>query len=143
MNNKTVSELKKIAKELQIDEYYKMNKSQLVSAIDNYVYGILYIYPKNKKSDLPVNDDITKKMSELFENCHTTGAYNKRGDFVIGEGYMGVHTCKCGETSESVDYLLTPKFATNSLCVHYLQYHRDEIPETEFEKINELLEIEK
>jgi predicted RNase H-like HicB family nuclease len=60
------------------------------------------------------------------------------GKFHKGEGYMGVHDCTgehCDAQSESREYLLDNGFITNTLCVHYLMFHREEIPQSEMDKV--------
>ena len=51
---------------------------------------------------------------------------------------MGVHQCSCGLRSTSYDYLFPNNMETNSLCLHYLEWHRHEIPDIEFEKLDKL-----
>lgn len=48
--------------------------------------------------------------------------------------YKGTHTCSCGMTSDNVDHLL-PGMTTNSLMVHYVSCHRDEVPQGEIDKL--------
>jgi hypothetical protein len=141
-NMPTVSELLVEAKHLQIHNYHKLNKAELIKAIDEYVYPLLYIYPK-KNVTCPVNDDVTRNFKSNVKRDNTRGAYNKRGNFDIGSAFMGHHTCICGETSEGQDYLLTTpsgkRYATHTLCVHYLRDHREEIPHEEMENVKEFL----
>jgi hypothetical protein len=44
---------------------------------------------------------------------------------------LGFHTCVCGAVSDSTDFILPNGLRTNSLCVHYLAYHRAEIEDGE------------
>ena len=90
----SVKDLKIIAKELKIQDYWKMKKSELILAIDYYVHPILYIYAKKDKSNEPVNDDITEKMKNIFNSCKVTGAY-MNGNFHKNISFMGIHTCIC------------------------------------------------
>lgn len=54
--------------------------------------------------------------------------------FVNGT-WCGLHTCICGAMSEARDYQISGGFVTNSLCVHYLAHHREEVPQAELEKV--------
>ena len=59
----------------------------------------------------------------------------KADKFVPNISTKGVHECICGAESDPCDYELEDGFITNSLCVHYLAYHRSEIPQSELDKI--------
>ena len=86
---------------------------------------LLQIEPKNKKSELPVNDFLTKKMESLLESA------------IRGRGYKGRHKCVCGEKSGNYD-LEVRGYITNSLATHYLRWHRWEVPISEIEKLREI-----
>ena len=94
--------------------------------------GILYINPKSILKD-PVIDSVTKKLAWLWHRNEDSGL-----------AYFGFHRCSCGATSASAEFLIVPPsgeiFVTNSLCVHYAAYHRDEIPEEEMEKLMKIIE---
>ena len=54
---------------------------------------------------------------------------------------MGVHSCTgfgCEKKSCSFDLLLPCGLATNTLAVHYLMYHRSEVPVTDLQKIEKM-----
>lgn len=99
---------------------------------------LLYIEPLNQKSDSPVIDSLTKKMTAAFQNKKSTGVLLRDGTFNEGSSTMGFQRCACQATSDPVDYELTSGFITNSLCVHYLGWHRAEIPESELQKVESL-----
>ena len=88
--------------------------------------GILYIEPSARTSAEPVIDDLTRKMAAAY----------RLG--TPGPGYRGVHTCACGVMSSNCDYTLPGGDQTNSLCVHYLAFHRDEVPASQLEKVRRL-----
>jgi len=104
---------------------------------------LLYLEPKNPKSTEPINDEYTETMQRAFDmSIPGTANYSSVGDterHMVGGAYRGVHHCSCGETSGNKDYLLSNGMITNTLCVHYLQYHRDEICDNDWEKLDELL----
>lgn len=57
---------------------------------------------------------------------------------------MGYHTCVCGAQSSSSDWsivLTDRRLTTNSLAIHYIACHRDEVPKEQIEAL-EALEIE-
>lgn len=88
--------------------------------------GILYIEPSRKTSQEPVIDEATKKMAAAL----------RRG--VPGPGYRGWHECACGARSSNCDYTLPNGEKTNSLSVHYLTYHREDVPEEQLAKVLQL-----
>lgn len=81
---------------------------------------MLYIEPKNPPSEEPIIDELTMKMAASLRKA-ALPSYQ----------YLGFHTCVCGAKSDSTDFILPNGLLTNSLCVHYLAYHRAEIEETE------------
>lgn len=89
--------------------------------------GILYIEPKHYCSKEPVIDVLTKKM---------TSAYKKA--VPCKDRYFGSHRCSCGIKSENYDVMLSNGEQTNSLCIHYLAYHRDEVSEEQISKVMNL-----
>lgn len=103
---------------------------------------LLYIEPQGQRSTEPVIDELTKKMTAAFKD-YKTGS-GSQGQFMEDVMTMGHQTCACGAQSTNVDYLLPNGFITNSLCIHYLAWHRNEVPQVELDKIaslpNELAE---
>ena len=101
---------------------------------------LLYIEPKKEeKSETPVDDEITMVMQvALSEAAHGTSNYyetDERPVFNKGSGYKGYHCTDCDTKSASCDYLLQNGMITNSLCVFYLRYYRNAIPESEMKKV--------
>lgn len=92
-----------------------------------------------------MNDEITKIMEQAFSEAQSGAAnYSRIGEeerFWVDDGWRGCYTCDCGEWSTSHDYLLKNGMITNSLCVFYLQYYRNSIPESEIKKVMELVEF--
>jgi len=86
---------------------------------------LLQIEPKNKKSIHPSNDSVTRKMERLLESAKK------------GKAYKGTHKCVCGIRSTSYD-LFIRGYITNSLAVHYLRWHRNEVPRLEIEKVKNM-----
>jgi len=109
------------------------------------VSPLLYVYAQHKVTG-PNEDKVTQKMQQIFDSCaedgKSRGAY-EGGSFTVNLGFMGVHHCVCGVRSDSQDVLMiTPcgkKFATNTLCVHYLRDHREEITPGEMERVEKFL----
>jgi hypothetical protein len=92
---------------------------------------LLYIEPTGPVSGEPVDDELTLKMRVVFAKAVPTG-----------EVYEEFHRCtSCGEKSTNTDYILPGGMQTNSLCVHYLERHRDEVPKSELAKV-EALDVE-
>lgn len=102
---------------------------------------LLFIEPKKTKSQECLKDELTIKMFNLLQkNILNTGHLSSSGKFIKGLSTMGVHTCKCGAASSSVDYIIDDMIVTNFLCVHYLAYHRDEVPKDDIDIIHKLVE---
>lgn len=90
--------------------------------------GLLFIEPKNPASIHPVVDELTQRMAAALNDGTRKGCWK------------GVHTCVCGAESTNCNYLLSDGQVTNSLAVHYLAYHRDEVPKSELRKVRNLPE---
>jgi hypothetical protein len=88
---------------------------------------LLFIEPRLPPSVEPIVDDWTRKV---------TGAY--RASRKANYAFCGFHECSCGALSDTTDHVLPDGTMTNSLCVHYVAYHRHEVPEPEREKIRKL-----
>jgi hypothetical protein len=88
---------------------------------------LLFIEPKNLPTEEPVIDDLTLRM---------IGALRKatQPDYA----YCGLHNCVCGALSDSTDRILVNGWITNTLCVHYLAYHRAEVPASDLDAVSEL-----
>ena len=86
---------------------------------------ILYIEPR-KFNEEPIIDSLTKKMTAALRAA-------SRGDC-----YMGYHVCICGATSCACERMLPNGQMTNTLAVHYLAHHRNEIPRGELKKVEAL-----
>ena len=88
--------------------------------------GILMIEPVGKPSATPLIDELTRKM---------TAAWRRRRDALTG--YRGMHSCVCGAISDNKDHWVDD-LLTNSLCVHYLAFHRDDVLSQELDKVRVL-----
>jgi hypothetical protein len=88
--------------------------------------GVLYIEPQGLPSLEPLIDDLTVRMAAAFHKAS------------VVRSYRGFHVCSCGVTSTASEYLLASGEETNSLCVHYLAWHRDEVPDFQLDKVRAL-----
>jgi len=96
--------------------------------IINNQQAILFIEPKNSAtSPQPLIDSLTRKMTAAFRQ--------RRGDKDVMNGF---HICACGVCSDSSLHFLPNGQETNSLCIHYLAYHRSEVPIEELAKVEQL-----
>jgi hypothetical protein len=86
--------------------------------------GLLYIEPQGAAADQPVIDETTRKMAAAY-------AASTPSEF----GYRGFHMCACSATSDNRDHYLADGTDTNSLCVHYLAFHRPEVPQFQLDKV--------
>lgn len=109
---------------------------------------VLYIEPKvEDKSKQPIDDELTRKVSEAFAAA-TEGAASYSdlkagfGDgrhfFSEGSGWRGFHQTPDNEAMSSHDYLLPNGLITNSCCVHYVRWYRRAIPECDLRKLSTL-----
>lgn len=75
-------------------------------------------------------EEISDKYTDfLKKTLHKAKSYKK---------YKGWHTCICGAVSTSSDLYLHG-YITNSLALHYMQYHRSEVPQSEITKLDNLI----
>ena len=88
--------------------------------------GMLYMEPRQAPAIKPIIDSRTRKMTAAFRQASE------------GDHWMGWHTCSCGAESSSCDFILPNKEETNSLCVHYLAWHRDEVSALQLQKVEAL-----
>jgi hypothetical protein len=94
--------------------------------------GFLMIEPKELAHRL-VLDSITRKATALL----------RRATADADRVFMGHHECICGARSDCLDWFVTiqgRKRPTNSLAVHYVAWHRDEIPPDQLRAIEALIQ---
>jgi hypothetical protein len=89
---------------------------------------LLFIEPKNLPTDDPVIDELTMRMAAALRKATEPSRYFQ----------LGFHRCVCGALSEAQDKILANDWTTNTLCVHYLAYHRSEVPEADLEMVRAL-----
>src|SRR5579859_2736633 len=77
--------------------------------------NFLFVEPNEPKSDEPIVDEITKRVTALLRKAKE------------GNHYKGFHVCSCGACSGACDLILPNGQKTNSLAVHYIAYHRKEL----------------
>lgn len=128
-----------------------INKSNtIVIMIIDKPNTLLYIEPvkEKKKSDRyriyidalqPELDEQRRKHRHVGYGP-TVGVMSNEGLFCPGMGIRGtLHKCKCGESGGNCDYLVFDgRFITSALAVHYLEWHADEIPQSEIKKLDSL-----
>eukprot|EP00977_Amphora_coffeiformis_P006897 scaffold1508_cov178-Amphora_coffeaeformis.AAC.5 len=108
----------------------------------------LFIEPDaSQKSAQPVNDELTQSVQDALKlSTKGTSRYSDLqdipGTFQANAGsYRGFHIAEDGSVSDTSDHLLPNGFITNSLCVHYVQWYRDTLSDTEMEKLQALHEF--
>jgi hypothetical protein len=98
----------------------------MISTADTH---LLFIEP-GLASAQPVIDELTRKM---------TGAWRTRR---IVMSYRGFHRCACGAESDHHNYAVATiggqLLTTNLLAIHYLAFHRADVPRAELEKVKQL-----
>lgn len=104
---------------------------------------LLFIEPSlDQKSQTGIDDIITDCLEqEVAKALVGTSGYSNGDDFgyfeASGHGYRGLH-CFDGKSS-SVDLLLPSGFITNEICVHYVRWYRDAIPDNDMKKLNQIV----
>lgn len=87
--------------------------------------SLLMIEPQGPCEE-PVLDELTDKIRVHWWLATHSDYYMK-----------GVHITNCGARSDNRDHWING-ILTNSLCLHYIMYHRSEVPESDLQKIREL-----
>jgi hypothetical protein len=113
------------------------------SNVYKYIIPVLYIIPRQPKSEESVNDELTMCMKEAFEEGKIGSLNYNDGNFSVNLQTLGHHTCVCGATSTGYDVLIHERYATNYLCEHYLMWHRQEVPESELNKVRNILALQR
>lgn len=85
--------------------------------------GMLWIEPLQSATIEPIIDSYTRKMAAAFRLA------------TPGRGSRGCHRCICRAYSTSCAFELPNGQWTNSLCVHYLAFHREEVPTSELNAV--------
>lgn len=115
--------------------------------VDNSRFLLYLEFDKELKSNEPIVDEITRTMQLALDESTSGGAnYRSVGEeehFNDKVAYKGFHSTECGRCSSNQDYLLKNGMITNSLCVYYLEYYRDSIPDTEMVKVKRLINFYK
>lgn len=126
---------------------------------------LLFIEPENIKEIPIIDfytRKITGAFNKALAMGGSNYSHGETAQFCDGIVTRGWHTCSCGAHSSNADYLLTTKdinssvvrhqnsrdffsgkesdsisglVITNSLCIHYIACHRDEIPQEELDSI--------
>jgi hypothetical protein len=100
---------------------------------------LLYIYPEHKPSLKPIDDEYTKKSAFLMETAESGSI--QRNQFLHGITPNGRAQCtglNCSEYYRTWDYLLPNGMVTNEFALHYLRYHREEVPTEELNKLDSI-----
>jgi hypothetical protein len=90
--------------------------------------GLLMIHPSAVVSAEPVLDELTRKMTAAWRKRRTDPIMSK-----------GIHICPCGVASNNQEHFVEDaggnELITNSLSIHYLAFHRAEVPAAELDKV--------
>jgi len=123
--------------------------------------SLLYIHPWNHASFEPALDSYFMKVYYAIRHNKIGNGTGYDGGYTLGRMTKGVHDCtgeNCDYQSSCCELILkangnavkTWKFwrrkrritfiYTNTLALHYLAFHRDEIPQSELDKIDNFLD---
>jgi hypothetical protein len=108
------------------------------------VTEVLYIVPK-KRDSVSSYPDLAEQISKLLENPVWGTFYREQKRF-CGGGWMGWHTCICGEKSACSDILVKTEgglYGFNTLVPHYLLKHADEISAEDLQLVRKILSEKK
>jgi hypothetical protein len=89
---------------------------------------LLFIEPQQPALSTPIVDDVTRRMTAAFR-------VSTPSDIV----FFGFHECVCGARSSAWNYFLPNGRQTNSLCIHYVAYHRAEVPDAQLQEVASFL----
>lgn len=107
---------------------------------------LLFIEPTgNADRNLCLDNTARFLYSQLMSPHTKPGILRVNNTFAVGNGYRGFHeaTCNCVGTlssgqeliSANKDYQLPCGLVTNTLSLHYLVYHRSQVPTSELNKL--------
>lgn len=104
--------------------------------------SLLYVHPTQEGSEEPKLDNLTKKILWATRNKLGKGVLFESGKFELDMSTKGTHHCtgcnkKCPE-SKAYDILIPGEIITNTLAVHYVAFHRDELSESEIAKVESI-----
>ena len=100
--------------------------------INNKEKYLMMIEPELPVMKDGIYDELTTKMTDLW---------NSKATFDPNTYYKGVHACSCGAFSDNRKWMIND-LETNSLLLHYITFHRHEIPPIELEKISKLVDLQ-
>jgi hypothetical protein len=89
---------------------------------------LLYVRPKGRSAAEPLIDALTRRMTAAWRASEQNEPFYR---------WAGFHICVCGACSSPYDHDVLG-LMTNSLCVHYLALHRDEVPAHDIAMVMEL-----
>ena len=98
---------------------------------------ILYIKPQYNPSPKPLIDIFTVKVFNAYMNHIEYGCLDNNLNFVRSVRTNKFYKC-CSASVLAYDYVLPNGQFINSLCVHYIALHRDEISKNELDKIESI-----
>lgn len=96
--------------------------------------GLVFIEPS--LPPVATEDDLTQRTRALIPAIKKSG-----------HAYMGFHRCSCGEKSDCHDHYFTPPgrnkptHITTSLLLHYVEFHRAEIPAEDLAELEKVLKL--
>lgn len=105
----------------------RADKPKYPTTLEEEEAMILMITPSAKTSATPLVDELTRKMTAAWRRRRTSEY-----------AYRGIHICACGVNSDNRDHWVGDNLLTNSLCIHYLAFHRQDISQEELDKARSL-----
>lgn len=113
--------------------------------VDNSKFLLYLEFKAVDKAQIPINDEIVEVLTLALKRAKS-GAANYSNleaepTFHEGSGFRGIHITECHQYSDNHDFLLENGMITNSLAPYYLQYYRHMIPQSEMDKVNQLVKF--
>ena len=110
-------------------------------------YALLYIEPNPKyRNENPITDELYNIVMDALEES-TKGIWyydeldSTLDNFMLDDSWRGTHRVDEFASSSNRDYLLKCGLVTNSCAGYYLQYYRNQIPDSEIQKLKKLVEF--
>ena len=92
--------------------------------------GLLMIKPQGPKSG-PVADRYTWLAVCALLECQAPEP---------GRWLRGWHTCTCGAHSDNIPWAVRG-IKTNSFLLHYVAWHREDVPQSELDKLEQFADV--
>ena len=95
---------------------------------------IRFIHPNRLPTDEPVIDELTMRMTSALRRASVS--YERF--YRLPPRFYRLPPCVCGAVCDPAHRVLSNGAVTTTLCVHYLAYHRTEVPVADLNAVRRL-----